>query len=211
MKLSHYCFDYDYDTYRECENGSSCCENDYCRCGVIENIVIKSIDTDYLVSTFQDALLGKKHKWTDVEKYCFGRLFTAMKMYDTSKYSIHTCGGYYGEELDGASCDSWNEFEKEFKKMMELEDDDKIRFVLEKEYGHVLEELKDAKFEYRLVKYSDIMPPDNYRKVDGECYDFSSAIGICKQFGDKYQIVDGHHRWKKYEYFFEVNIFVVNK
>lgn len=209
MEISHYYFEIDYDIFRPCENGDDCCKNDICRCGKIQNIAIKFLYMEEVVDVFKTALLGEKHEWTDVENYCFGRLFTSLKLYEPNKYKVNVVDGYYGEELDSVVCiDGWDEFEIEFKKMMELSDDDKIRFVLQKEYGYLLDVFKNASFELRLVNYSDIITPRDLKRTEGDCYDFSSATAICKQIGDKYKIIDGHHRWKKYEYYAQIYIYV---
>ena len=205
MRLSHYSFDYDYDTHHPCQYGSSCCDDDYCRCGIIENTRVKSVPTESLIAELKESI-EKNRKWSDIEDYCIGRLFTSNKLWDTDSYSLKVCGGYYGEEIDGIESDAWDKFVDDVLKMLLLEDDDKIRFVLNEEYGHVLPELQEASFELRLVKYSDIIPPDAYRRTVGNCNDFSSAIGVFKPVGKKYRIIDGHHRWKKSEIFHEVFI-----
>ena len=41
----HYSCQYDYQEDRPCQHGSDCCDNDYCRCGVIENAHVTSAPT----------------------------------------------------------------------------------------------------------------------------------------------------------------------
>lgn len=207
MQIPSGYFEFDYDVYRPCQRGSDCCDS-ICRCGKLQDVKIESFDILGVADFLKKALLDKKHKWTVVENYCFGRLFTIMKLYDPEQYEPTTSRGYYGEEIDGAYVNEWLEFEREFKKMIKLNDDDKIRFVLEKEYGYLLEELKGAQFECRSVDYTDILPPIDLRRTDGDSCDFSSAIAICKQMGDKYRILDGHHRWKNANGWKKVDIFV---
>lgn len=209
MKLSHYCFDYDYDTYRACHHGSSCCDNDYCRCGVIQDARITEVPSEYLVEELKKSI-NKKRKWTDFENYCLGRLFISHGLYKPDSYELRVCGGYYGQEIDGIDCSFWDSFEKDVQEMLLLDDNEKIRYVLKKEYGYLLGGLDEATFEIQLVKYADILPPDDYRRLEGESIDFNSPIGIFKPIGEKYRIIDGHHRWKKSESLFEVFIIVAN-
>ena len=198
MNLSHYLFEYDYDIYRQCEHGSYCCDRDYCRCGVITDERVTEVPSESLIIEFKN-FIDKKKKWNDFENYCLGRLFISHELYETEKYELTTCRGYYGEEINGVCCDCWDKFEKDAIEMLSLSDDDKIKYVLKKEYGYLLDGLENAAFEIKFVEYSDILPPDDYRKVKGKSVDFNAPIGIYKPIGEKYRIIDGHHRWKNSE------------
>lgn len=209
MRLSHYNFDYDYDCSYACREGSDCCDNDYCRCGKIVNTQITKIDLDYL---FKQTLeeFDKKRKYTEVERYCIGRMLIHHKMYDPENYVLSVCGGYYGEEIDGIECYNSHSYITAVREMLMLPDDDaKLKLVIHNEYGYLLDDMKGASFELKKVPYEDILPPIDLRRVDGESYDFNSAIGVYKRVGDdKYRIVDGHHRWRKAEGNKRVKIFV---
>lgn len=209
MKFSYYTFEYDYDVNYACRNGSDCCDNDFCRCGVIVNEQVTQVPSEYLIEEFKKSI-DKKKKWTDFENYCLGRLFTSHKLYDPEKYYLNTCSGYYGEEIYDISCDYWLEFEKEAQEMLLLEDDNKIRYVLKKEYKYLLDGLENVTFEVKSVKYDDILPPDDYRRLEGQSLTFNAPIGIYKPIGERYRIIDGHHRWASNEGTETVKIIVAN-
>lgn len=201
MQLSHYYFEYDYDTYYACHHGSSCCDNDYCRCGVINNTQITKVDLDYLLRATFEEIDKKKKTWTDIDRYCVGRLLIAHNMHDGSNYELTVCGGYYGEEISGIYSNSIYAYMNDVREMFALSDDNaRIKFVVQKEYGYLLDDMHDAVFELKTVKYSDILAPLDLRRVEGESHSFDTAIAICRHIGDdKYRIVDGHHRWKNAE------------
>lgn len=209
MHLSHYAFDYDYDIYRACQHGSDCCDNDYCRCGEIQNGKITSVDLDYLFKQTTDEI-DKKRKYTEIERYCIGRMLIHHKMYDPESYELLVCRGYYGEEIDGIECYNSHSYITAVREMLMLPDDDaKIKLVIRNEYGYLLDDMKGANFELKEVRYEDILPPIDLRRTEGESHDFGCAIAVCKRVGDdKYRIVDGHHRWKNAGGRKKVKIFV---
>ena len=112
MKLSHHAFDYEYDFYRPCQHGSTCCQNNYCRCAQITNVHTKSIPGEYLIKELKKAI-DKKRKWTAIEDYCIERLFVSNNLRNTNKYEFEVSRGYYGEEITGVTSDSLNTCEKE--------------------------------------------------------------------------------------------------
>jgi hypothetical protein len=209
MELPYYYFEYHYDIYRACLHGSNCCDNDYCRCGEIINTQITSVDLSKLLEATMNEV-DKKRKYTEVERYCIGRILIQNKMHDLCNYELVIGGGYYGQEIIGVNCHNLRSCIIAVRKMLMLPNDDaKLKFIIHNEYGYLLDEMKDVSFELKEVRYKDILPPIDLRRIDGESYDFNSAIGIYKRVGDdKYRIVDGHHRWKNAEGNEIVKIFV---
>lgn len=215
--ISHYSFDYDYDVYRACENGADCCRYDFCRCGVIQNARILKLPSNIL-ETYMDEFrpplkekspkkytVTKKQPWSDLEMYCLDRLFIINQMYDLNKYRVYATGGYYGEEIGGVNIED-STFRADVNKMLNMPDNEKIRFVLNREYGYLLPELEKADFVIEEINYADILPPDDYRRTVGDCELRSAIIGVYKRLGDKYRIIDGHHRWKKAQTFPRIEV-----
>jgi len=198
--MNHYAFEYNCDYYYECQHGSSCCQDDYCRCGKIVDLVITKVPNEEIIKELKSTLKpGKRPKpiWSDIENYCIERLFVIHKLYKPEKYDIAIEGGYYGQEL-GDAYFAYNDdvkFYDDAREMLALNDNDKIRFILNKEYGYISDDLKNTEFFIEYIQYSDILTPIDLRRCNGESYSYSDIIGIYKLIGDKYRIIDGHHRW----------------
>jgi hypothetical protein len=197
--ISQYAFDIDYESYYACLNGSGCCDGDYCRCGVID-VAGATIGVDPN-SVLQQIL--ENHVYTadfnvnwDILNYCAGRLFVHYKLYDSASYEIVAEPGYYGEELEGVLCDKLPAFLEDYYALSVLSEGDMIRYVLKQEYKTLLPGLETASFEIKEIALNEIEVPRDYRRIDGPASVFHSfPIGIYKKKFDKYQIIDGHHRW----------------
>lgn len=187
--------EYDYHSYYPCQHGSDCCDNDMCRCETIENAHVKKVHIKQLVRDFKLSI-DRRKLWSPIEEYCFERLIIFHELHIPGRYEIQVCGGYYGDEIRGIECDPLAAFETNVEILLNLSDDDKVRFVLEKEYDHVLPELINATFEVVDVNYEDIVPG---RNVSGPVLESDLPIGIYRSVGSKYQIIDGHHRWNNWK------------
>jgi len=190
--------EYDYDSYKACQNGSSCCDHDYCRCGVITNAHIKSVNINYVIDLMtkdcQDELLC----------YCVDRVMRISKVMDVNSWKINISGGYYGEEVHGVSL--IEEAEKDTSNMLveldKLTNIDKIKKLLEYEYGWVLPKLKSlTRVKISEIPLEDInLFNDSYvRKLSKESIDYYKDYklprAVCILAADHSNIViDGYHR-----------------
>ena len=199
-RLSGYYFsgvDYDYESYRACENGSDCCDNDYCRCGVIQDARVTDIDFNRLI----DGLIGKSSEVIDC--YCLDRVLRCLGLQDSNNWEVITGGGYYGEEIHGCLPNQkiLDQLKKDLEAIIKLSDIDKIKFILQAEYGFILPELKDMNdAQVTTISFQDIKLPnlDYSRKINRlyvtQYNDYKLPRAICVKDGDKYRLIDGYHR-----------------
>lgn len=187
--------EYDYER-------SQCTCNDWpCRCTTlintwVEDININLIMTNLLRSNFASAVL------TEMDLYCFDRICRINHIWDKECYEIKVCPGYYGEEINGVFFENEEKVVSDFNKLITLKNDiDKIKYVLELEYGYVIESVDGC--HNAMVTNCDpklvIAPQQEYyhrlEKDVVESYkDYKIPCAVCKKNGDKYLIIDGYHR-----------------
>lgn len=208
LNLRYY-FAIDYDT-TPCKG----CD-DYCRCGQIINATIKTsnIELDKLVDLIRITLnsmtthkkpkirAGVTYTPTKIEKYCIERLFSIYKLYDTNNYDIKTVSGYYGEEIGAVTPKDFDNITNDIKHILCFDNEiDKIKFILNKEYGHLLD-IIDASTQV-VIKHvcaSELYKNDNYfsRIKKSDCnYKLNNnlPIGVVYENNNSYRLIDGYHR-----------------
>lgn len=188
--LDQYVLDYDYET-TDC-NGKC---DDYCRCNKIIDLEIKGVYLSYIL----DKLDGD-----EIDKYCFDRILRLNKIYDTRLWGISTTSGYYGEEIEGANFSDEEKMFSEILKIQRLKSlKSKIEFILNTEYGYILDCLKGCKYKIQTIKKSDVQLNNKnyYNKIDKDAYpsDWNEEglpIGIYTGTSSGgYRIIDGYHRF----------------
>ena len=206
-KLSNYDFQYDckvdYDEDFPCQNGSDCCDGDYCRCGVIENARVKSIP-DVLNLLFSEE--------AEIDRYCIDRILAISKIWNKELWDVDVCGGYYGQEIYSVKFRHSSEVDEHIASVLSLGDiKSKIEYILKLEYSFLLDSVKDKQWEFRDIRWSQLsFGNDSYRhKLDDSPYydDYQLAKGICIQSTSddaKYKLIDGYHRLSKYQSFVRV-------
>lgn len=192
-------FQYIVDTAYDLDSSNCTCDG-YCRCGKIVNARIKSQTVD--IPSIVNKIVSVK-TLDEIFKYCLERILVALKIYDCNNWDINICNGYYGQEIKSVrlnrdiaeTCDNW------IKKLIETTDNnDRIRLVLEAEYGYILEGLKYANFTLKEIDKSDIhFGQETYRKKvslgDQEIYkNYTGICGICNCDNATYRLIDGYHR-----------------
>jgi len=209
LRKMDFSYSIDYDSHREQNpNHDEICKDDYCRCSTLH----PTIDKIYPVG-IKDIICNKFDIKDEKTKYCVERICNKLTDAD---FECQVGGGYYGEEMDGITLDSWDIIDqlegvidiklnrkRKIEKLNSAQlEDEKIRKILIMEYGYLLDELKDAKFSIIEVSPNDIVFPSEkhfnelneervkkYTNHDGIC-------GIVKQKNDKYKVIDGYHRIK---------------
>lgn len=190
------CAEYDYDSYRPCRDDLELC-SDYCRCGIIQNARVTSVDADFIVKAItkdcNDTMLV----------YCVDRALRASKALDVHSWEVNVCGGYYGEEVHGVRLEPHVQ-EELIKMISELEGltpVEMIKKVLEYEYGYVLPRLQkctEAKIITLPLDLIKLFNDEYLRKVSKETVDFYQKYdlprGICVFKSGCYSLVDGYHR-----------------
>lgn len=211
--------DYDRNGYTDCPS-HGCDDEGICRCYTITSIYINNIDLNSLsLSIFRevssrDTTAQRDRKLSTIiygydpdeaNIYSIHRILTHNKLYDPENWEITWSGGYYGDELDRGKIIShlYTKICSEIEHILNLEIlEDKINFLLNLEYGHILPELVGKKYDILTVSKSDIVfgQEQHYSKVLIEdkryYYNYPPKIplGVCLFKNNKWRVIDGYHR-----------------
>lgn len=205
-----YSYDYNCDDY-------TC---DYiCRCGVIVDPKVEPMTTYNALS-----MATETFKNGSGEEGKFGKALAVRLFYHGMKnvqemFEVEVCGGYYGEEIAAVKIEEgqlWNNFLAEIEKFNSSSNSERLRQVLELEYGHILQEVDQYK-EWKIIQVSvddvkassDVLARTNsdtvteYQQQTSWFYDhnhwsapdwFPGVVVVPKDEG--YRVIDGFHRFK---------------
>lgn len=186
-----------YNYYNACKNGSDCCDNDYCRCGKIIDFEIVDINLRSLINQFVSLSDNK------IDKYCIDRLLNCSAIKDYDSWEPNIDGGYYGESFNGCKLKSKvvDDIKNDMTKLFTLNDVDKIKFSLSKEYGYLLPILENCtKINITNVDINKVIKSNlnhikklNSKHVD-QYKDYKLPIAICKEEHLGFNLIDGYHR-----------------
>lgn len=185
--------EYDY------ERSSCVCHDWPCRCTTINQTWVESININETIATL---CFSHFKNVNYIDFYCFDRICRIFHVWDKEYYEVEVCAGYYGEEINGVYFENEDKVISEFNKVLELKNDiDKIKYVLQLEYGYTIESIKDSNYaniidcDTKLIVFPQ---KEYYRKLESDVIDsykdYSAPCAICKKQGDKYLIIDGYHR-----------------
>jgi hypothetical protein len=217
---TNYIYSIEYETQGtyDCEN-HGCRDEGICRCYKIYNVEISKIDVLSITMDIYSQIYNTKSKQykrdnklnkilfgfdSDIEIYCIDRVLRNHKIYNTDLWEGNWSSGYYGDELDSITLNS-GVFNKIIESLSTLTTlgtlKEKIEYVLNGEYGYLLDVLKNKKYRVEKVKTSDIVfaQTEYHKKIDKNLnfYDDSKydlIRGVCLLNDDKYKVVDGYHR-----------------
>ena len=175
-------------------------DGDYCRCTTIERAWVESINVKLVIKKLYDKYC-KDH--SDMNEYCFDRICTAFKIYDKDYYEVESCGGYYGEEIEGVYFCNESKIVEAFQQILAFESDiEKIKFVLELEYGYLLDKVKTRTVAYIApvaTKIIELPQQEYFVKLNKEVIeDYKNRklpVAVCLECGGKYKLIDGYHRF----------------
>lgn len=216
-----YVVDYDYNVEYSCEE-SGCNDEGICRCGKIYNERITRIDIVSLTEHFHKNLIdidsksGKRNQKLnqiffgdkDIDKYFINRILTINKLYNKDFWEIEFGPSYYGDEMENILLRSqlFDKVIQECEMVISIDNlSDKVKYILELEYGKVLNSLKNAEFKVDEI-FKEELDFENsnqnhlklINKKDLSYYDdFPYICGIVKKVDNKYKIIDGHHRFTR--------------
>ncbi len=190
--------DYDYDR-------SACtCEayerGDYCRCTTIEHAWIDNVNVNEVIRK-----LYETHSRTDsdIDAYCFDRICSAFKIYDKDYYEFETCGGYYGEEVDGVYFENEEKIFNAYYEVIALETNiEKIKYCLKLEYNYLIDRVESASFAHilKIAPSAIRLPQTEYfikleNSVIEDYKDRKLPVAICVRDEKCYRLIDGYHRY----------------
>jgi len=207
---------YDYRSETNCDNYGC---DDYCRCGVIVDQTITSVDvqdiTDEIYKLYFDDSPSTKRDnkinsiifgtGKEIDLYTIDRILRFHKIWKDHVFDIGIDGGYYGQEIGDITFDNAiaNKIESEIDKAFAISDiNERIKYLLELEYGYLLPELDGCKYELATIDLEDVVfgSDGHYRKIQKEDLDhytdyyYKGIRGVVRKSGDKYKIIDGYHR-----------------
>lgn len=197
-----------------------CSQEDICRCSTIKKTtiletlnlkeIVKKIYGHYFVNKktikrnnqINSILFGSTD---DIDIYTIDRILRINKIWKSSTWFVNIVDGYYGEEIEGIRFNEVisNKIESQLNQAFDLIDLNKrIEYLLELEYGKVLPELKDKKFQLAVVNHSDIIfgsqsQREKVSKKNLEYYsdkNYDLIRGVVVKSDNKWRLIDGYHR-----------------
>jgi|GEM_PF-3885873 len=201
--------------YTDCKN-HGCEDEKICRCFKINSVNIELINIEYLSKLIYSDIYDTKsdqyyrdnklnqilydHNHT-IDIYCINRILTIYKLYDKKSWVSSWSKGYYGDEVDRIYLNDELQslIEVDINNLIQLSTlKEKIEFILLKEYNYLLESIINKQYKVETVNISDIIFKPHHNNLSNlDYYDDSNYTlirGICLKDGDKWRIIDGHHR-----------------
>jgi hypothetical protein len=222
FKRDHiYNINYTTNGYHSCAE-SGCDDEGICRCYTIESIDIHDIRINAIANSIYNSIFDTKSKQYQrdmsinsilfgyskemsslIDIYCIDRILRVNKLYDTDLWESTWGGNYYGDEVYTIDITNttYNNISNDLDTLFSLSSfKEKIQFLLQREYGHILDSIKDKEYDIKIINKSDIhFPQDSYhKKIEIENFyldkNYQSIRGICQFDGEKYRVIDGYHR-----------------
>jgi hypothetical protein len=197
--------DYDY------ERSECTCDayerGDYCRCTTIDHAWVETVNVKQVI----DELYARHHQTdSEINKYCFDRICIAFKVYDKDYYEVESCPGYYGEEIGGVYFENEEKVVEAYNEVLKFYSNiEKIKYVLELEYGYLLDRITCMKsaFIEKVSTEKIKLPQKEYfvrlsKEVVEDYKDRKLPVAVCIKEKDRfhdvfdtYTLVDGYHRF----------------
>jgi hypothetical protein len=218
-----YGLQYEYNTQSNCDE-HGCDDEGICRCSTIENARVENVDVKIIVDKiyalyFDNSKSTKRHNTInsilygmgkEIDIYTIDRIVRSHKIWKNDNWDISIEGGYYGEELGNIKIieSLAKRIESDLELAFDIDDLDKrIEFILNVEYGYILPELVNSKYEIVDIRKSDIIfgSDGHYIKIQMEKLDhysnknYTGIRGIVKEKDGKFRLIDGYHRVYKFD------------
>ena len=208
-----------YGSY-SCED-SGCNDENICRCYSIHTIEIKSINitliTESIFNFFhtndsqhnRDKIITSLIYDYDsdvINRYAINRILTINKVWDVENWTGEKSAGYYGDEVEKIILNEsiFNKVIKEIEDVFKLDTlCDKINFLLNLEYGYILDKIKGKNYQVITVDREDLdfIQQNHHKKVVKKKLEYYSdqnykdiPRGIAYWNSGKWVIIDGYHR-----------------
>lgn len=185
-----YNVDFYYDTVRGTE--------DYGRDSTITNIRPVSVSLcDIITNIFLELKSNFAQQDQHLIKYGIDRIARNFGMYDKNIFYTFTEKSYYGEVLGEVHFDNEKKFITTVNNFLNSED--KIEFLIDNEYGYVLDSHKNKDWKFVVTSISNLKCPqrDYFKKIN-QSIDYQLSpnlpIGLYKKIGNKFEVIDGYHR-----------------
>lgn len=207
---------WNYRTEYSCQK-SGCDDEGICRCGTIVDAGVEGVnvskftDSIYLAyygndkSTKRDAKINTILFGTgkELDIYTIDRILRINRIWDPINWELEIVGGYYGQEINSVKLKEGlsKKIEHELNKALEINNiNDRIEYLLNLEYGYILDELKGCEYSIGEVFINNIKigSKKHLEKVKSEKLDhykgYNGIMGIVLFDGVNYRLIDGYHR-----------------
>jgi len=207
-----------YDVEHHCDE-YGCNEEGICRCSVISNAQVtkvrfSDINQEIFDEYRDNSLLTRRNTKLNsllynitynTDWYTVNRILVANKLYLPEVWDVDVFDGYYGQEIGEVTINTEvvKKIDSEITKALEILDLQKrIEYLLTIEYGGVLPELKNCKWDEIEVErdklyFGNSRHRDNVLSKELDHYSDNFYKGIrgivVNKFGG-YQVIDGYHR-----------------
>jgi hypothetical protein len=203
--------------YNNCSD-FGCLEEGVCRCSVIESVILTEVDIRSVRSKIirRIFLSGKNRDRNNtitqllfgydanlVLEYCVDRILSYYRIWNLENWSYTIDNGFYGEEVNSIFIQP-EIFNKVIEHISEIEKFDDLRdivfYLLNLEYGTILDKLRDKDYTIDYVEKSKIIfgQKSHLKKVkskDLSYYHQPLGIrGIVLRQDENYFVIDGYHR-----------------
>lgn len=209
FKRTNLQYDVEYDYDRSPCTCDAYERNDYCRCTTIDRAWVESINVQDIIHKLY-RIHSKCKEHSEINEYCFDRICSIFKIYDKDYYEVESCGGYYGEEIGGVYFENEEKIVEAYNKVLELISDiEKIKYILELEYGYLIDRVTDSTVAtIKIVNTEKIkLPQKEYfvrlnKDIIEDYKDRKLPVAVCVEekdrfydVFDRYILIDGYHRF----------------
>jgi hypothetical protein len=211
-------FDYGWET--SCEE-FGCNEEGICRCGVIVDFRLSNINVQDLTKLIYKKLFNNTkairrinnihsllndYEHESINCYFINRVLTINKIWSEENWNFTILNGYYGQEVGEIRMkeEVFERVNSQLQQILNLDTlEDKTTLSLKFENGFHLETLKGKKFTLNTISKSELFfaNPNHLEKTKLEdlshykdYHYYKYPFGIVIKEGDKYRVIDGHHR-----------------
>lgn len=168
------------------------CDHQYCNCMKLSNIRIVKVNYHSLCWR-----IAGKSEIKSIKDYCLNRI---VNLIEKESFDAFAVNGYYGQEIE-VKWDSKDlkDLNRSIKFLNENDEDACVEHVLEKEYGFVLDDLKNKHWEMKSVPINQITTSSQLKKVNNNL--INSYISnknftcLCIKDGATFRLMDGYHRY----------------
>lgn len=193
----HVSLDYDFST-----NCSAAGCTGVCRCGRICDLKLGELDIEDLVKRYAD----ENEREGEMDLYGTERILRRQRI-TSDDFEVSICNGYYGQEIDRVLLDpaKAKQADREVGQFFSLVGDttQQTQWLLVREYGYLLPQLQDLRFEIQEVPTSRLHfgAETHYHKLDSQQvkeYQRPSGLtiprGVVVEADGRFRVVDGYHR-----------------
>jgi hypothetical protein len=207
---------YDFETKRNCRENGGCIDG-ICRCSTIHNVRIFDADFKNIAETiynnyFDESKSTKRNNMInsllfDVDKqvdlYTIDRILRTYKIWETKPWAVEISNGYYGEEITKIILteEISKEISNHLNNALTIDElNKKIEYLLTLEYGYLLPELENSRYQIIEINRKDVIfgSREHYKKLKKLSYyndlNYNNIKGIVIKNGNKWRLIDGYHR-----------------